>query len=145
MLLLFNFSKIMKSHFQGASFGGWFHYQLLMVNMIQKGLQNVSVNTWKHNIHYFFAYSIFECSHLQSLISILTFLKEFVTLHEKPIRKRFHKFERSICSYEFVLTLLIVLGLRFSPSIVYYFQFHWESSNITAYIHFWAWHLTESF
>ena len=43
----FKFTKFMNSHFQGARFGGYFHYQLLMVNMIQTGFQNDSVNTWK--------------------------------------------------------------------------------------------------
>ena len=72
----------MNSHFQGASVGDWFHYQLLMASMIQKGLQNVSVNILKRNIHCLLAYSIFECSLLQTLISILIFLNESVTLHE---------------------------------------------------------------
>lgn len=52
-LLLFNFSKFMNRHFQGARFGGCFHYQLLIVNMIQRRFQNISMNTWRRNIHFF--------------------------------------------------------------------------------------------
>ena len=39
---------------------------------------------------------------------------------------------------------MIVLVLKFSHSNVYYFGFHWGSSNVTACIHFYEWHLSKN-
>ena len=56
-------------------------YQLFMVNMLQRGFQNGSVDTWKLNKHCLLVYSIFECSHLQTLILTFTFSNKSVTLN----------------------------------------------------------------
>ena len=80
--------------------------------MIQRGFQNVSVDTWKLNKHCLLVYSVFECSHSQFLILTFTFSNKSATLHESV------KVFISMKVKDFLIIFCIFLGTPVYNSVI---------------------------
>ena len=130
------FRKFKNNHFQGAHFGGCLYYQLLMVNMIQKGFQNISANIWKRDIHYSLVYFILKCSSWHTLISVFKFSRKSATLHESvkvfisvsiaKVNSKNTRFWLFLCLPFWILTtscliLVLLFFVEFEQELVWWF------------------------